>query len=416
MNQTISLLFKALFTARMTLSFLLRSRKEKTGRKYHALDNRDLVFVVRLYGEQNSIPSLLQRYSRVLKLYAGTFLIFACSAKERYNKSQQPTADVIHKLIIREEFNEIRDRCYLFEAPGEPNIAYQCNYAIRRFISESHVDPARTWIKTMDVDTVLGESVLDDLVRNINAGLPIIEVAAKYTKNYQDLKLVQRWHAAYQDFWSLDFEQFHGLVKNKWQFAYAPISGAGGTFRLDILKRLGWFPEHVVAEDLALGFKVNQEQIPIATIHSRVESDVPDSFHEGFAQEVRWAEGSIDAAIFGFQNIRKNNRHAFLPVLYTIWANVVWAGVSPAVATGIFHLFSKRNTVTSYCAKVLIACYTAHFVRLEQIMNTAKLKVLLGALYAPVQMLRISLPWWVAAGKKIFSISELHGIRKSTHE
>lgn len=416
MSQAISSLLKATVAARMTLSLILRSEKPKKSNGDIVLNDRYLVFVVRLYKEAGSVNSMLRRYSCILNSNKGTFLVLACSDEEKKDTPWGCTADIVRETIKRDEFKDIRDKCYLFEAPGEPNIARQCNYAMRMFLSESRLDPTATWMKTMDVDTELNGSALDELITSINSNSPIVEIAAEYTANYQKLGLPQRWHAAYQDFWSLDFEQFHGLIKNRWQSVYAPVSGAGGTFRMDILEKLGGLPEYAAAEDLALSSKIDQEKIPITTLHSRVESDVPTNFREGFRQEVRWAEGSIDASVLSFHNIQLHEKHAISPTLHTILSNAVWAGISPVVVTGIIHLLAKRNTLFVFCAATLTACYTAHFVRLERNIGSPVAIVLIRSLYAPVQMLRISLPWWIAAGRKILSISESGNIRKSIHE
>lgn len=87
-----------------------------------------------------------------------------------------------------------------------------------------------------------------------------------------------------------------------------------------------------------------------------------------------------------------------------------------AVAAGFVHLSKRKDTFSAFSAVAMTACYTAHFVHLERSIGSSMLKTLLRSFYAPLQMLRISLPWWVAAGKKLFGVSGSGSIRKSMHE
>lgn len=405
----------SLMLTRQVLSALTRM-KTPTICQHAQLTHRYLVFIVRLYKEDKALIRMLSYYLNILSSIDNTFLVLACSKQEQIDNPQHSSSNILYTLLLDNKFNSVRNRIFIYNAPDRPNIAHQCNYAIQSFLDDIQLPPETIWIKTMDVDTVLSEEVINELIYTINTDAPVIEIAADYTKNYGKLNTVQRWHAAYQDFWSVDIEQFHGLLKNKFAALYAPVSGAGSTFRLDIFQRLGGLPENVAAEDLAISTSINQQRISITTLHSRLQSDVPTTFMEGFEQEIRWAEGSIDASLFSLRHYFDTKGSSLAPFIYTIWANFIWASFSPFIAISLIRALKHKRLIMSLPAVILTTSYATHFVHIERRFETKLLPLSIRLLYCPIQMLRISIPWWCAMLRKVSNTSDARITRKSNHE
>ncbi|MEU4454765.1 glycosyltransferase family 2 protein [Nocardioides sp. NPDC023903] len=374
-------------------------------------DDRCLVFVLRVFAEQASVEAALQQW-RTMRAHVGNAkLLVACSQAER-SGAVPTTADHVRDLLRRQKYADLACDVIVSEAPAPAGIARQTNHAIGTFAQDGAA--ARTWVKTIDVDTVLGPDVLAELVAAINRDAPAIEIPATFTKNYTDLGVAQRWHAAYQDQWSIDFEQFRGLVKNRFGFVYSAVSGAGACLRLDVLQELGGFPEDVVAEDLALSWDLNDRRIPITTLRSRLVSDVPPTLAQGLAQEVRWSEGAIDATRYALGRARESRRA--LPLVATIWANVVWASVSPLLAACAGRAVVRRDRVAAAVVTTSMLAYVCRFVALERAAGEPAAATVRRLGFAPLQMLRISVPWWVALVSRVARRSgEGQGVARKSH-
>lgn len=101
------------------------------------------------------------------------------------------------------------------------------------------------------------------------------------------------------------------------------LPGPGSVYRTDVLKKLGYFDEENLTEDMEMAFRmINQGYRIENAIDAYVYTDCPKTFRELFKQRIRWYRGYL-------QNVKKYSHMLFNPIygnlgVFLLPVNFLW--------------------------------------------------------------------------------------------
>ncbi len=240
--------------------------------------------------------------------------------KTYYNN--YPTTFDLTKRIIAHLPESKRQQVYLIHYPKTKGVmAHQLNYGVR-YIKKFMVrnEGSKVYVGVYNADSkpnkntfmVLGKSALD--VKTESGSFPeVFQQISAYCHNYFEYpNTFQGWFlkasSIVQTRWGLGSEipmlirqsSFWGKKRKKINLIekiFEPPAycvGHGMFVRLDILQKVGLFPTETLNEDLALGYYLTLNKIPIRPIPALENVENPDTISMLITQKASWFWGMID--------------------------------------------------------------------------------------------------------------------------
>lgn len=199
-------------------------------------------------------------------------------AEDLYNQKQHLDADNLSTLILK-SFEELPSTAELIDktvqASGKSNVyrvhyprtqgymAHQLNYACKNLPFTGDKD--QTYILVYNADSQVSKGIVQRVARRVSSGQNVLMQSSLFLSNYQLFPRSLRGAilqniALAQSRWTL----MHEITRIRGQsgplkgwFESGHLVGHGTCIRLDILERVGFFPEQFSNEDLPLGYFIS---------------------------------------------------------------------------------------------------------------------------------------------------------------
>lgn len=266
--------------------------------------------------------------SSFLELTSG---IFPASIAGRLFGRLKDKGDNEVKMIIEEEYWRIphtRDilkglirnggnskKVFLLDYPYKDGLmSHQLNFACE-FIA-SRESPQTTMVVIYNADSVVESSIINDFRKflRLYPQANVIQQSAIFLNNFNDFfgtckKYFLQAVALLQSQWTLCHEiprilcQTNGLFKGFFEGGH--VVGHGLCVRLNILKKIGYFPTRYLNEDLPLGYLLRLHGEKIFQFPILENADSPTTIKSMFGQYKVWFYGLASYPVYIFDAVFK---------------------------------------------------------------------------------------------------------------
>lgn len=296
--------------------------------RYIIKDKKVLVYlIIPMLNEQKIAKKTYLNFKQLTQKIKNVKVMFVTTSKEVKKDGNLTTYEILKELIKND------DKIFLCNYPQKTGVmAHQVNYAIKeiekyRFNHEKIIIGVYNADSKINVETI--EYVLEkEENKNENEDVCYQQYSWYKLCNNSKHKGIIASASLWQTRWSLTFEIFR-VKQQEWiNTIYEKVNrfktlrpfnkilyivfekmnyviGHGFYMDIDLLHKIGGFPENTINEDAFLGYIINNKNIKIDAISYLEKADFAPSIPVYIKQQTTWVNGPIYA--FEYLKLYKNN-------------------------------------------------------------------------------------------------------------
>ena len=296
--------------------------------RYIIKDKKVLVYlIIPMLNEQKIAKKTYLNFKQLTQKIKNVKVMFVTTSKEVKKDGNLTTYEILKELIKND------DKIFLCNYPQKTGVmAHQVNYALKeiekyRFNHEKIIIGVYNADSKINVETI--EYVLEkEENKNENEDVCYQQYSWYKLCNNSKHKGIIASASLWQTRWSLTFEIFR-VKQQEWiNTIYEKVNrfktlrpfnkilyivfekmnyviGHGFYMDIDLLHKIGGFPENTINEDAFLGYIINNKNIKIDAIPYLEKADFAPSIPVYIKQQTTWVNGPIYA--FEYLKLYKNN-------------------------------------------------------------------------------------------------------------
>lgn len=314
----------------IALIYINKWIKSAKKNRYIIKDKKVLVYlIIPMLNEQKIAKKTYLNFKQLTQKMKNVKVMFVTTSKEVKKDGNLTTYEILKELIKND------DKIFLCNYPQKTGVmAHQVNYAIKeiekyRFNHEKIIIGVYNADSKINVETI--EYVLEkEENKNENEDVCYQQYSWYKLCNNSKHKGIIASASLWQTRWSLTFEIFR-VKQQEWiNTIYEKVNrfkilrpfnrilhivfekmnyviGHGFYMDIDLLHKIGGFPENTINEDAFLGYIINNKNIKIDVIPYLEKADFAPSIPVYIKQQTTWVNGPIYAFEY-LKLYKKNNK------------------------------------------------------------------------------------------------------------
>lgn len=306
--------------------------------RYIVKDKNVLVYlIIPMLNEQKIAKNTYLNFKQLTKKMTNVRVMFVTTSKEVKKDENLTTYEILKELTKN------NDKIFLCNYPKETGVmAHQLNYAVKeiekkRSNNENVCYQQYSWYKLCD----------NSKNKGIIASASLWQTRWSLTFEIFRVKQQEWINTIYEKVNSFKilrpFNRILYIVFEKMNY----VIGHGFYIDIDLLRKIGGFPENTINEDAFLGYIINNQNIKIDAIPYLEKADFALSVPVYIKQQTTWVNGPIYA--FEYFKLYKNNNklktsekiRAFILAIKLFLHFVYWL-VSPYILLFILPILLYR--------------------------------------------------------------------------
>lgn len=211
---------------------------------------------------------------------------------EKY-RTMPTTKEMVVSYLKKHRF-EARKVSLIHSPNTKGVVAHQYNYALEKMIGIAHDND---FVIVYNADSRVNKNILSKYAEIIDSekDCNAIQQSAVFLANYNDLSLFLKSISLLQTRWTLAHEVPRILnTYGKLGFLEgAHVVAHGLCLRYGFFRKIGWFPENFLNEDLPLGYFIRLHGSRIFLLKNLENADTPTSVRSMFNQYRTWFYGLL---------------------------------------------------------------------------------------------------------------------------
>jgi hypothetical protein len=302
-----------------------------------------IALIVPVFRETATVAQSVNHFASLARRWNLSLLIVG-TARERSTEGINPTLLAARNAAQSMAFPYAE----ILEAPSlESNRAHQVNYAVGQTAGSS------IRIMTFDVDSRVSTSCLNNIMANI--GHELIHTPALFLDNFDHLSIIQKGQALYQSRWTIAHECKRIWLNAGTGLVNYHLVGHGLCIAKSLLARAGMFSEKFILEDVHLGYRLGVLGSSAVIVPDFELADSPQTFMEGWRQQIRWSAGVQQYPLYCFDFLRE-----FPNVSIWIKLRAIVYGAQGLLSSLTWNISSyvfAISLVFAICGEILAICF-----------------------------------------------------------
>jgi cellulose synthase/poly-beta-1,6-N-acetylglucosamine synthase-like glycosyltransferase len=282
-------------------TIIFRSSEQKLFKNYKKEPITDFYIIIPALREQKVIKRTLDRINKIDYPKSKINIVVALDKKEKPINGIK-TKDVIEEYIKTKNNN--LNIFYTEYAGNEQKRSYQLNSALN-FIKNKVKNKKNTFIGVYDADSYPDLNVLKyiDFKARQDKNNIAFQQMINYLLNFNKINKLKKFlllsNAYYQTMWNYCFEQEQYFKTNKRidkkhsTLIFPYCMGHGEFFRLDMLSKIGGFPNNGPADGIQIGYILTAKNIKINPIPFDDYCESPEKLSVLYKQHTFWFCGNM---------------------------------------------------------------------------------------------------------------------------